>query len=56
MVYENKRFAFIERVQQMCMHEILKKAFKESNNVQNISLRVVEWVALIRFLFGMWHY
>ena len=40
---------------------------KQENNVVSISeitrpclacitLRVVEWVALIRFLFGMWHY
>ena len=25
-------------------------------NYLPIALRVVEWVALIRFLFGMWHY
>ena len=26
------------------------------NSEHQIGLRVVEWVALIRFLFGMWHY
>ena len=32
----------------------LKPCFFPNNLVE--VLRVVEWVALIRFLFGMWHY
>ena len=42
-------------------HQIKKKKHTHmgslgDSNVENGSLRVVEWVALIRFLFGMRHY